>query len=153
MRLSESIGTIIFDYIRCINLRLYIFIRDGIFLEYMVISSYFTACVSIDYNLLCPSRENCLPSHPPMMRLTFSGSSVNAQCDVLTWSNVMLGTYFCIDLPIEGGRARSLRAWMKSSGTSMFGWETYCFSSVWLISVRRYQFSGPLTPWRVYSFA
>ena len=84
-----------------------------------------------------------------MASLTPFGSSVNAQCDVFNFSTVKFGIVFPIDLLIlSGGTAKSLRAWMKSKGTSILGVEAYCFSSLKLISVNLYQFRGPWMPWR-----
>lgn len=84
-----------------------------------------------------------------MASLTPFGSSVNAQCDVFNCSIVKFGIVLPMDLLIlSGGRVRSLRAWMKSKGTSILGVEAYCFSSLKLISVNLYQFRGPWTPWR-----
>lgn len=91
----------------------------------------------------------CFSRKRPIASLTLLGSSVKAQCDVFNFSTVKLGIIWPIDLLIlSGGKARSLRAWMKSNGTSILGVEAYSFSSLKLISASLYQFKGPWMPWR-----
>lgn len=71
------------------------------------------------YNFPAPSPKTVPFSHRARIEFTSSGFSHSAQCDVSTCFRLSRGTTRAIFLPRCGGRAGSLRAWMKRTGTVM----------------------------------
>ena len=109
------------------------------------------------------SPRSTIPSHSPTNSLMFSGASHKAQCPVLTSLLDKLGINPSMPSDIDGGKASSLVAWIKRTGTLMIlfvslcrlrslyvegkrGREggTYCNSSLKFTSRLRYQFTRTL---------
>ena len=93
--------------------------------------TYFN-CNGFPHSLICPqlllqtsrhrllfSPRSTFPSHSPTNALIFSGASHKAQCPVLTSLLVKLGINPSIPSDIDGGKASSLVAWIKRTGTLM----------------------------------